>query len=77
MINEASIYCLDNFSGEVCCLGFCTRDIIKMLPSLVKPEDYNPFLVFHLGLNEDATRRLCNIRRDFISLGKMLEGLGV
>lgn len=76
MINKASICCLDNFSGEVCCLGARTRDIIKMLPSLVKPEYYNPFLLFHLGLNEDAMRRPCNIRRDFISLGKMLEGLG-
>ena len=41
---------------------------------MVKTEDYHPFLLFHVGTTEDTTKRLQNIKRDFISLGKMLKG---
>ena len=43
---------------------------------MVKPEDYQPFLFFHVGTTEAATRRLQNIKRDFMFLGKMLKGSG-
>lgn len=44
---------------------------------MVKPHDYHPFLLFHVGTNEVAIRKLQNIKRDFMSLGEMLKGSGV
>lgn len=57
--------------------GFCICDIAKRLPSLVKPENYQKFLLFPVRSNEAVTRRLRNNKRDFMSLGKMLKGLGM
>lgn len=51
----------------------CICDIMKRLPSLVGPEEYHPFLLFHVGSNETATKRLWNIKRDFTSLRKTLK----
>lgn len=69
-------FCLpDHILRDICCLpGACICVITKMLPSLIKLED---FLLFHVGTTEAVTRRLGNIKRDFMSLGKMLKGSGV
>lgn len=50
--------------------------VTKRLPRLVKAEGYQPLLCFHAGLNKAATMRLWNIKRGFMSLGKMLKGSG-
>ena len=44
---------------------------------MVKPHDYHVFLLFHVVTNEIAARKLRNMKRCFMSLGKMLKGLGV
>lgn len=56
---EALICHPDSILREVCCLPeACIHDITKRILSLVKPEDYHPFLLFHIGTTEAATRRL-------------------
>ena len=36
----------DSLSREVCLPGACIRDVMESLPSLMKPADYHPFLLF-------------------------------
>lgn len=72
---EAPVCRPDNLSGEVCCLpGARICDITRRLPSWVKPQDYHPFLLFYVGTNEVARRKLGNIQRDLMSPGRMLKG---
>lgn len=49
---------------------------MEKLPSLVKPANYYPFLLFQVGSNDAAMRGLRNIKRDFMSLGTILKGFG-
>lgn len=56
--------------------GACIHDVTKRLPILIKACNYHPFLLLHVG-TKVATRKLLNIKRDFISIGKMLKGSGV
>ncbi|XP_009577091.1 PREDICTED: cAMP-specific 3',5'-cyclic phosphodiesterase 4D-like [Fulmarus glacialis] len=56
--------------------GTYIGDVTERLPSLVKPADYHPFLLFQVGQNDAAMRPLRNIKRDFMSLGTMLKRLG-
>lgn len=71
---EVPIFHPDNIKKEVFCLsGACIRDITKRLPGLVKSEGYHPFPLFHVRTTEAATRRLRNIKRDFIFLWKDAE----
>lgn len=59
---EAPICCPDNLSREVCCFsGANIHDTIKKLMSPVGPKDYHPFLLFQVGSNDVATRKLQNI----------------
>lgn len=58
------------------CPGACINDTTRRIPSLVKPGDHHSFLLFHIATTEATTRRLENIKRDFISLGKILKGAG-
>lgn len=68
---KAPIFCPDNFSREVCCLpGVCLRDIRKILPQLIKPEDYYSFIDIQAGTRNAAMRKLKNIKK--MHLGKML-----
>lgn len=70
-----STLCLDNVSREVCCLlGTHIHHDIDRLPSLVKPA--NPFLLFHAGLSDVATRWPRNIQRNFMSFGTRFKGPG-
>lgn len=48
------------------------QDIAKRLPSLVKTEECNLLLLFHVGLHDTGTKRSQNIKRDFRSLQKKL-----
>lgn len=41
----------------------------------MEPEDYHPFLLFHVQSNEAATKRFQNIKRDSMSIRRMLNGL--
>lgn len=44
----------DPLLREVCCLlGAWIKDVTEKLPSLLKPTDYYPVLVFHVGASEE------------------------
>ncbi|KAK4832349.1 hypothetical protein QYF61_021878 [Mycteria americana] len=58
---------------EVCCLpGARVKDVTRVLPSLVRPLDYYPLLLFPVGGDEAATRSPRVIKRDFRALGQLL-----
>ena len=62
---------------EVCCLpGAWVRDVARNITHLVKPSDYYPLLVFHIGNEQVGERSPQVIRRDFRALGRLLKGLG-
>lgn len=75
---EAPICHPDNVSREVCCLPAWSpiHNNAKRLRSLGKLGDHHSFLLFHIGTTEAKTRRLRNIKRDFMSLGKVLKESG-
>ena len=62
---------------EVCCLpGAWVKDVRKKLPSLVRPTDYYPLLLFQVG-NDDLGRiSLRTLKKDFRALGRQVKGLG-
>ncbi|MCQ4187457.1 SGNH/GDSL hydrolase family protein [Klebsiella pneumoniae] len=75
---EAPICRPDALSREVCCLpGARIRDVTERLPSLIRPTDYYPLLVFHVGASDTAGSSLRNIKRDFRALGSTVKGSGV
>lgn len=43
---------------------------------MMKPDYYNPLLFFEAGSHEAATRKLQNIKRRLMSVGKMLKRYG-
>lgn len=56
---------MDNLSREVfCLLRVCIRDIKRRISVIIKPDDYYHFLVFLVGLQKAATRKLKNIKKD-------------
>ncbi|KAK4831654.1 hypothetical protein QYF61_018621 [Mycteria americana] len=58
---------------EFCCLpGARVKDVTRVLPSLVRPSDYYPLLLFHVGGDEAATPSPRAIKRDFRALGRLL-----
>ncbi|KAK4811185.1 hypothetical protein QYF61_019816 [Mycteria americana] len=62
---------------EVCCLpGARVKDITRILPSLVRPSDYYPLLLFHVGGDEAATQSPRAIKRDFRALGRLVRDSG-
>ena len=67
----------DPLHREVCCLpGGRVNDLKAKLPTLVRPKDYYPLLVFQVG-SDDITRRSPKaMKRDFRSLGKVIKGSG-
>ena len=74
---EAPICRPDPLFREVCCLpGDRIRDVTTGLKSLVQPSDYYPFLLFHVGTNDVATKSLRSIKRYFRALERMLTNLG-
>lgn len=54
---EAAIYHSTSLARFAACQGHI-HHVTKSLPELVKPEDYQPLLLFHVGLNEAATMRM-------------------
>jgi len=66
---EGPICWTDPSLSEVCCLPRAwVKDITRKLPSLVRPSDYYPLLLFHVGGNEAAMHSPRAIQR--------LQGLG-
>ena len=62
---------------EACCLpGARVKDITRKLPSLVRPSDYYPLLLFHVGGDEVAMRSPRAIKRDFRALGRLVRESG-
>lgn len=55
--------------------GAWVRDVAGNITCLVKPSDYYPILVFHIG-NEEVGKRNSQIKRDFRALGRLLKGSG-
>ena len=69
---------LDPSHREVCCLpGAWVRDVARNISCLIKPSNYYPLLVFHIGNEEVGRRSSRAIKRDFRALGRLLKGLGV
>ena len=52
------------------------RDVARNITRLVKPSDYYPLLVFHIGNEEVGERSSWVIKRDFRALGRLLKGSG-
>jgi len=74
---EGSICQTDPPLREVCCLpGARVKGITRKLPSLVRPSDYSPLLLFHLGGDEAATHSPRAIKRDFRALGHLVRESG-
>jgi len=53
------------------------RDVARKITCLVKPSDYYPLLVFHVGDEEVGKISSWVIKRDFSALGRLLKGSGV
>ena len=74
---KGPIFCLDPSHREVCCLpGAWVGDVARNISCLIKPSDYYPLLVFHIGNEEVGKRSTRVIKRDFRALGRLLKGLG-
>jgi len=55
---------------EVCCfLGARVKDIARKLPRLVRPSDYYPLLLFHVGADKVAVSSPRVIKKEFKALG--------
>ena len=52
------------------------RDVARNITRLVKPSDYYPLRIFHIGNEEIGKRSSQVIKRDFRALGRLLKGLG-
>ena len=62
---------------EVCCLlGVRVKDVRKKLPSLVRPTDYYPLLLFQVGSDDLGRTSLRTLKKDFRALGRQVKGSG-
>ena len=52
------------------------RDVARIITHLIKPSNYSPLLVFHIGNEEVGKRSPRVIKRDFRALGRLLKGSG-
>ena len=52
------------------------RDVARNITCLVKPSDYYPLMLFHIGNEEVGKRSSQVIKRDFRALGRLLKGSG-
>ena len=74
---EGTICRRDPLLREACCLpGAWVKDVKRKLPTLVRPSDYYPLLIFQVGSNEVATRKPRAVKRDFRALGQLVKGSG-
>ena len=62
---------------EVCCLpGAQVKDPTAKLPTLVRPKDYYPLLVYQVGSDDITRRSPKSMKRDFRSLWKVVKRSG-
>lgn len=61
---------------SLCLPGSHIHNNKKRLPGLIKPEKYYTFPLFQTRLHKATMWRLKNIKRNFLSLRKMLKGYG-
>ena len=62
---------------EVCCLlGVRVKDVRKKLPSIVRPTDYYPLLLFQVGSDDLGRTSLRTLKKDFRALGRQVKGSG-
>ena len=74
---KGPIFCSDPSHREVCCLpGVWVRDVARNISCLIKPSNYYPLLVFHIGNEEVGRSGPLAIKRDFRAPGRLLNGLG-
>ena len=74
---EGPICHLDLSHKEVCCLpGAQVRDVARNISRLIRPSDYYPLPVFHIGNKKVGKRSSWVIKRDFRALGRLLKGSG-
>ena len=65
------------FTGKSAALpGAWVKDLIAKLPTLVRPQDYYPLLIFQVGSNNITRRSPKVMKRDFRALGKLVKGSG-
>ena len=67
----------DLFHREVCCLPEARiKDLKAKLPGLVRPKDYYPLLVCHVGSDDISRRSPKAMKGDFRALGRLIKGSG-
>lgn len=59
-----------------CLLGAKIWDVAESVPQLVKSTDYCPLLVFHVRINDIASRNLGRIKEDYKALGRQEKNIG-
>ncbi|XP_059576257.1 uncharacterized protein LOC132247667 [Alligator mississippiensis] len=74
---EGPICRLDPMVREVSCMaGAKIRDITEAIPALIKPSDYYPMVLVHVGTNNVARMSPDHIMKDFHELGDSLKKTG-
>jgi len=74
---EGPICWADPSLREVCCLpGARVKDIARKLPRLVRPSDYYPLLLFHVGADKVAVNSPKAIKKEFKALGRLVKESG-
>ena len=65
----------DSLHREICCLpGAQIKDVRKKLPSLVRPSDYYPLLLFQEGRDDIGRTALKTMKKDLRDLGQQVKG---
>uniref|UniRef100_A0A8C8RI01 C2H2-type domain-containing protein n=1 Tax=Pelusios castaneus TaxID=367368 RepID=A0A8C8RI01_9SAUR len=74
---EAPICRPDKASREVCCLpGARIRDVTEGLSRIIRPSDYYPMLLIHVGTNDTARGDPLQIKGDYRALGARVKEFG-
>ncbi|XP_075777593.1 uncharacterized protein LOC142827220 [Pelodiscus sinensis] len=74
---EAPICRPDSSSREVCCLpGARIRDVTEALSRIIRPSDYYPMLLIHVGTNDTARCDTERIKCDYRALGVRVKEFG-
>ncbi|XP_075769327.1 uncharacterized protein LOC142821635 isoform X1 [Pelodiscus sinensis] len=74
---EAPICRPDSSSREVCCLpGARIRDVTEALSRIIRPSDYYPMLLIHVGTNDTARCDTERIKCDYRALGVWVKEFG-
>ncbi|XP_075757100.1 uncharacterized protein LOC142818831 isoform X1 [Pelodiscus sinensis] len=74
---EAPICRPDSSSREVCCLpGARIRDVTEALSRIIRPSDYYPMLLIHVGTNDTARCDTERIKCGYRALGVRVKEFG-